>query len=48
MNVKVKGFAAGVLAAVFYGTNPLGSLPLYADGITPGNVLFYRYGLAAA
>ena len=47
MNTKVKGFAAGVLAAVFYGTNPLGSLPLYADGITPGNVLFYRYGLAA-
>ena len=40
MNVKVKGFAAGVLAAVFYGTNPLGSLPLYADGITPGNVMF--------
>ena len=47
MNTKVKGFGAGVLAAVFYGTNPLGSLPLYADGITPGNVLFYRYGLAA-
>ena len=46
MNTKVKGFGAGVLAAVFYGTNPLGSLPLYADGITPGNVLFYRYGLA--
>ena len=40
MNVKVKGFAAGVLAAVFYGTNTLGSLPLYADGITPGNVMF--------
>ena len=47
MNTKIKGFGAGVLAAVFYGTNPLGSLPLYADGITPGNVLFYRYGLAA-
>lgn len=47
MNTKVKGFGAGVLAAIFYGTNPLGSLPLYADSITPGNVLFYRYGLAA-
>ena len=23
MNTKVKGFGAGVLAAVFYGTNPL-------------------------
>ena len=40
------GYAAGVIAAVFYGTNPLGALPLYADGITPGNVLFYRYGLS--
>lgn len=46
MNAKVKGFIAGILAAVFYGTNPLGALPLYAHGITSGNVLFYRYGLA--
>ena len=42
----VKGFAAGILAAVFYGTNPLGTLPLYADGINSGSVLFYRYGLS--
>lgn len=47
MNNKVKGFVAGVLAAVFYGTNPLGALPLYADGINSSTVLFYRYGLAA-
>ena len=26
---KVKGFAAGVIAAVCYGTNPLGTLELY-------------------
>lgn len=45
MNSRVKGFIAGVLAAVFYGTNPLGALPLYADRITSGNVLFYRYGI---
>lgn len=43
---KVKGFAAGILAAMFYGTNPLGSLPLYAGGINPASVLAYRYGLA--
>jgi len=47
MNHKIKGFAAGVLAAVFYGTNPLGALPLYADGINSATVLFFRYGLAA-
>ena len=42
----IKGFAAGILAAVFYGTNPLGTLPLYADGISSGSVLFYRYGIS--
>ncbi len=42
----VTGFAAGVFAAIFYGTNPLGALPLYADGITSGSVLFYRYGFS--
>lgn len=45
---KVKGFAAAVLAAVFYGTNPLGTLALYADGVNSGTVLFYRYALAVA
>lgn len=44
--MKFKGIAAGCLAAIFYGTNPLGTLPLYADGITSGNVLFYRYGIS--
>ena len=46
MNTKAKGYIAGILAAVFYGTNPLGALPLYDHGFTSGNVLFYRYGLA--
>lgn len=45
--MRFKGFAAGILAAIFYGTNPLGSLHLYADGIHPASVLFYRYALAA-
>ena len=45
---KVNGFAAAVLAAVFYGTNPLGTLALYADGVNSGTVLFYRYALAVA
>lgn len=42
----VKGIVAGCLAAIFYGTNPLGTLPLYADGISSGSVLFYRYGIS--
>ncbi len=44
--VRFWGIVAGVLGSVFYGTNPLGTLPLYADGITSGNVLFYRYGFS--
>ena len=43
---KVKGFAAGIVAAVCYGTNPLGTLQLYADGYNSGTVLVYRYALA--
>ena len=43
-----KGVICGILAAVFYGTNPLGALPLYADGVNTSSVLFYRFSLAAA
>ena len=43
---KVKGFAAGIIAAVCYGTNPLGTLELYKDGFSSGSVLTYRYLLA--
>lgn len=46
MSKKAKGYVAGILAAIFYGTNPLGSLALYADGFEPSAVLFYRYALA--
>ena len=40
------GMVCGVLAAVAYGTNPLGALKLYANGMPTGSVLFYRFGLA--
>lgn len=46
--VRFWGIVAGVLGSVFYGTNPLGTLPLYGDGISSGNVLFYRYGFSVA
>lgn len=46
MNSKVKGTLCGVLAAISYGTNPLGTLPLYADGINTNTALMGRYGLA--
>lgn len=45
---KVKGVLCGILAAITYGSNPLGALNLYAAGINPDSVLFYRYGLSVA
>ena len=43
---RALGMLCGVLAAVCYGTNPLGALKLYAEGMSTGSVLFYRFGLA--
>ncbi len=34
------------MAAVCYGTNPLGALPLYEEGVNTSSVLFYRFSLA--
>jgi drug/metabolite transporter (DMT)-like permease len=41
-----KGAVCGIVAAVSYGTNPLFSLHLYAEGMTPESVLFYRFAFA--
>ena len=46
MNEKLKGTLCGIIAAVCYGCNPLGALPLYSMGIGACSVLFYRFGLA--
>ena len=46
IDAKVKGVLCAIGAAVSYGLNPLGALPLYADGISTSTVLFYRYSLA--
>lgn len=43
---KLKGIACGILAAVCYGTNPLGALPLYAEGVNTSSALCYRFVLA--
>ena len=47
VNQKWKGVFCGALAAITYGMNPLFSLPLYDDGLSPAAVLCYRYALAA-
>lgn len=47
MNSKIKGSIYGIVAAVCYGTNPLGALFLYEQGINANSVLFYRFSIAA-
>lgn len=46
MNAKLKGYILGAIAAASYGMNPLFTLPLYDDGMTPDAVLFFRYVFA--
>ena len=45
-SLRAWGMVCGIVAAVCYGTNPLGALKLYAEGMSTGSVLFYRFGLA--
>ena len=44
--MKHKGIICGILAAVCYGTNPFGALPLYEKGVNTASVLFYRFFMA--
>lgn len=46
MDAKLRGTVCGIAAAVFYGTNPLGAMNLYADGISTNSTLSYRFGIA--
>ena len=45
-NKRVIGTFCGIAAAICYGTNPLGALQLYGEGMSTSSVLFYRFGLA--
>ena len=43
---KSVGYLFGILAAGFYGLNPMFALPLYQDGMNSVSVLFWRYALS--
>ena len=45
-SMKHKGIICGIMAAVCYGTNPFGALPLYEEGVNTSSVLFYRFSMA--
>lgn len=44
---KVKGSFFAICAAISYGLNPFFGIPLYAEGMLPLSVLFYRFAFAA-
>lgn len=46
MTTNFKGYALGIIAAATYGLNPLFALPVYAHGMNPDSVLFFRYMMA--
>lgn len=48
MNDRIKGIFFGVIAAVCYGTNPLGALYLYAERLNVNTVICFRYLIAVA
>lgn len=48
MNLKVKGTILGIVSAVSYGTNPLGALFLYQEGLNSNSVLFYSFFIGLA
>ena len=45
---RIVGYAAGILAGVSYGTNPLFGKALIESGVPVMVMLFFRYGIAAA
>lgn len=46
MNIKTKGYIIGIIGSAAYGTNPLFTLPLYAQGMNWNSVLLFRYVFA--
>lgn len=46
MSASFFGLLCGIVSAICYGTNPLGALKLYAEGMPTSSVLFYRFSLA--
>ncbi|MGN1256267.1 MAG: EamA family transporter, partial [Bacteroidaceae bacterium] len=45
-NQRHIGYVAGILAAAFYGLNPLFALPLYDGGMDTWSILLFRYILS--
>ncbi|MDD2508013.1 MAG: DMT family transporter [Aliarcobacter skirrowii] len=46
MSIQTKGILLAVISAICYGTNPLGALFLYEEGLNVNSVIFYRFAFA--
>ena len=46
MSIQTKGILLAVISAICYGTNPLGALFLYEEGLNVSSVIFYRFAFA--
>ncbi len=47
MDIKNKGLVYAMASAICYGTNPLGALMLYADGLDTSSVVALRFSLSS-
>lgn len=46
MTIQTKGIFLAIISAICYGTNPLGALMLYGEGLNVNSVIFYRFSFA--
>lgn len=46
MTLRTKGILLAIISAICYGTNPLGALMLYEEGLNVNSVIFYRFCFA--
>lgn len=46
MTLQTKGILFAIISAIAYGTNPLGALMLYSEGLNVNSVIFYRFSFA--
>jgi len=46
MSIQIKGIIFAIISAIAYGTNPLGALYLYEEGLNVSSVVFYRFSFA--
>jgi len=46
MSIQIKGIIFAIISATAYGTNPVGALYLYKEGLNVSSVVFYRFSFA--